>query len=215
MGNINETARLADAMGRRITKKDAFKRVRDLVSDGTLTPEQAAPLYRYFLPPTPRAPKTAFDWVAKAVAKSDLRYELQFVWVENSRIVATDGHRLHIAPNENGLEPGYYNVSGDKVYAPDYMTYPKFDVVIPKGGDYDVVNLAVDDMELTEIDDGVLAYALPARDGDCFVQRPYILDAVSMEGRGAAVEWRLTDKHSVVVSVLPGGRLALIMPLRQ
>lgn len=51
--------------------------------------------------------KSLEAWVAKAAAKKDVRKYLNFVYVNDGSMVATDGHRLHMAPCD--LEPGMYD----------------------------------------------------------------------------------------------------------
>lgn len=63
---------------------------------------------QHFAPPSPKTPKTAFDWVAKAVADDrDIRVYLRYVHVENGVAVATDGGRLHFSDVD--LPDGYYD----------------------------------------------------------------------------------------------------------
>lgn len=59
------------------------------------------------LKPPAVAAKTVAAWVAKAAAKKDIRKYLNYVYVNEGVMVATDGHRLHLAPSD--LEPGLYD----------------------------------------------------------------------------------------------------------
>lgn len=55
--------------------------------------------------------KTAFHFAARAVSKDeDSMYGLQYVKVEPIRIMASNGHVLHISYVEHDIEPGFYSV---------------------------------------------------------------------------------------------------------
>ena len=92
------------------SKKRAFKVVKLLERsefvDGAHK-KLLAELYKYFIPPKPAKPKTAEQWVSKAVAVNDVRYYLKYTKVENGQIIGTDGNRIHIAPTE--LPDGAYD----------------------------------------------------------------------------------------------------------
>jgi hypothetical protein len=135
--NVADIAGRADGT-KKPTKAQAYKMyvdvLRDLECGATAGPEHLAALYAFFAPSGREAkPKTPFQWVALAVAgKKDGREPLRFVHVEPTRMVATDGHRIHIAPNVGGLEPGFYDVAGVRVHAPDWNKYPDVDRVTPQ-----------------------------------------------------------------------------------
>lgn len=78
----------------------------------------------YFAPPTPKTPKTAFDWVAKAVADDrDIRKYLHYVHVENGVAAASDGYRLHFANVD--LPDGYFDArTGLATDVDKYFKYP-------------------------------------------------------------------------------------------
>lgn len=80
------------------------------------TYKQLGAIYSALIPPTKiTKPKTPFEWVAMAVADNkDTRQYLRYVWVSEGRIVGCDGHRLHVAPNEeaSALAPGFYYPDG-------------------------------------------------------------------------------------------------------
>lgn len=99
-------------------------------------PSELVRLYAYFngRPKAPKRAKTAFDWVAQAVSTDDTRQHMQVVQVEENRIAATDGKRLHIASNPDGLEPGKYRADGVRLCSLDSTdcgTFPNIDCVIP------------------------------------------------------------------------------------
>ena len=90
---------------------------------------EAAPLYAYFMPPIPAKAKTPEQWVAKAVAVKDPRGYLRFIYSDGTRLIATDGGRLHLIPTDRPA--GYY----DKAMNPvdDQGTYPQIDRLFTTG----------------------------------------------------------------------------------
>ena len=90
----------------KINKKQAFELIENLKCGEAITADQIDSLLLYFAPPIPKKPKTAFDWVARAVAKKDVRYYLEFIRVQNGKMYGTDGHRMHIAQTD--LPEGWY-----------------------------------------------------------------------------------------------------------
>lgn len=89
-----------------------------------------ADLYSHFLPPAPKVAKTAVDWVFKAVYKGNARPCLQNIYCDGENIVATGGHRLHMAKAPEGTEVGFYNQMGKKINGVNY-TFPDYKRVIP------------------------------------------------------------------------------------
>ena len=87
-----------------------------------------AVLYKQYLPAIPAKPKTAFQWIYKAVAKMDVRHYLNTAYAENSRVIGCDGKRLHVAPST--LATGYYDKAGTEIK--EDARYPDVNRVIPK-----------------------------------------------------------------------------------
>lgn len=90
----------------KINKSRAFELIEKLKQGKELTDIQVDSLLLYFAPPIPKKPKTAFAWVAKAVAKKDVRYYLEYVRVKDGYMYGTDGHRVHKAKTD--LAEGWY-----------------------------------------------------------------------------------------------------------
>lgn len=69
-----------------------------------------AGLLTFFTPPVPKTPKDNFSWVVKAVETSPVtdREWTRHILVTDDHIIATDGHRLHVAEND-GMKPGFYD----------------------------------------------------------------------------------------------------------
>ena len=97
-------------------------------------------LYAYFngRPKAPKKAKTVFQWVARAVSTDDVRKFMQVVLVEENRMAATDGRRLHVAPNIDKLPAGKYSADGRylcSLDSTDCGTFPNIDRVIPDTAD--------------------------------------------------------------------------------
>lgn len=112
-------------------KAEAQAIIEGLYNGNTLSSEDMAKLYKYFMPAKPRKPKTVFDWVYSAVSKEKIRPYLHHVWSDGQTAVATDGHRLHKAAL--GLPEGFYDQQGNKLDID--FTFPNWQRVIPDNGD--------------------------------------------------------------------------------
>ena len=78
-------------------------------TDTALAPEDWQRLLLFFGPKAPAKAKTAAEWVAKAVGKKDKRDYLNYLYSDGSRLIATDGHRVHLSAFTDGEFPaGYY-----------------------------------------------------------------------------------------------------------
>lgn len=64
-------------------------------------------LFKMTLPAQPKIAKTAFDWVAKACNKGNLRVGLQYVYVNDGTMYGCDGNRVHWANTD--LADGLYD----------------------------------------------------------------------------------------------------------
>lgn len=55
-------------------------------------------IYYTPLPETPHSITTDLAWLAPAMSTEETRYYLNGVYIDNTKAVATDGHRLHLSP---------------------------------------------------------------------------------------------------------------------
>lgn len=130
MTTITDVATRAASI-RKPSKTAAFELLVGLIENGDLTDEViAAHLYAFFQPGIPAKPKTPEQWVARAVAVKDVRFDLNYLYSDGKRLMGMDGHRLHIIPTERPA--GYY----DKQLSPVVVDHPYVDVdrVIPEAG---------------------------------------------------------------------------------
>lgn len=124
------------------SKAKTAEYIQDLIESGKQpTADDLAAIYRYMMPA--RASKlrknhTPYEWVAIAAANDkDKRKYLQWVYADGNRIMASDGHRLHILPDDR--TPGYYCPRTQaKVHDSDWYPYPDVDLIVslPTSGNY-------------------------------------------------------------------------------
>lgn len=88
------------------SKKKAFETILKRKQGEELTDYEIDELINYFSPRVTK-PKTALQWVAKAVAKKDCRYYLNHVCVEDGVAYGSDGHRIHYI--DTSLADGCYD----------------------------------------------------------------------------------------------------------
>ena len=193
---------------REYTKKAVFGALMDAMNDNrSMTEAEMAQLYAYFMPKTPAKPKTPEAWVALAMAKNDVREYLQFLYSDGKRLMATDGHRLHIVPTE--LPEGYYDKQLNKLENIEYR-YPEVDRVIPEN-----YSMTLDPKELKAIHYGTedgkaprVAWAF----GELAINKPYLDQALLGFPMDQLIKHGGKDKAILIED--GEGRLAVIMPVR-
>lgn len=232
---IAESSRSVPQKSRKADAYDALKRVIFAIEDSNTFVERndmtavhadLARLYAHFLPSLPKRPKTAFDWCAKAMSKDDVRHYLRYVYVTDEEIMATDGHRLHIAPNADNLEPGFYGAEGVRLHPPSYSAYPDTKRVRPSP-DADnrtwytvtIKDLKIGGRTSSAKNEGVLHwYELPTHDEESpqrvQINKAYFDALVSMDPN-EPIRINTGSMSASVLVELSGGRLAVMMPLRQ
>ncbi len=171
--------------------------------------DQLAAAYKAYIPAATKKPKNVFDWVYMARGTEQTRPYLNFVWSDGEgNIVATDGHRLHLARMD--LVRGFYDGQCKPV---DYDgTFPDFWRVIPEDHPQTV---DFNGCELVNIGK-TIAYKHNGGtlDGGITVNKQYIDAANSM---GASV-FSYPSKDSMAFKACkaqwPDGRVAVVMGLR-
>jgi len=133
-------------------KKACFNIIKDMVNSPQSPPSTMAlaALYSHFMPAPPARPKTAEEWVLKAVAKQDVRFYLQWANAHSSMIRCTDGHRIHAAPTKR--KDGYYDTALSAIE--ESPTFPDIERVIPtsKGQfEIDLSDLKAFEVRVTEL----------------------------------------------------------------
>jgi len=234
---LEETvATLARDVPKPSDKAQAFNAIRRIISDieweGMDCAADLARLYAHFLPRQSKRATTPFAWCAQAIAgKNDVREYLTYVYVTEDDMVGTDGASLHIAPNADGLEPGFYSAQAIRLHPPTYARYPDYNRAIPHPGGRGRCwyHRTLDELPMaaraTETGKTYSYYKLPTGQGTWpeapESDRQYVhVDAkllnrlVSMDP-GEAFEINTGGMGDSVYAELSGGRRAVIMPLRQ
>lgn len=119
---------------KKINKAKAFQIINDLSEGKTegdeikILASELATLYSFFLPPVPKKPKTPEEWVALALPKNDVRFYLNYRYSDGNRLMASDGHRLHVYKTDK-YPVGFYDTAMNSVEVDG--RYPEIDRVIP------------------------------------------------------------------------------------
>ncbi|WP_067516933.1 hypothetical protein [Endozoicomonas ascidiicola] len=87
-------------------KTEAFEVIKSMRIGETPTELELDRLYLFFAPTATRTNMTGEQWVAKAVAKNDVRFYLNYVHVKEGAMYASDGHRLRWIKTDK--ENGFY-----------------------------------------------------------------------------------------------------------
>lgn len=222
----NSVARLARDIPKKTSKGMAFEALDEVLTSlagadiDQDTEAALARLWAHFMPGRVARPKTAFDWTAKAMATKDERFYLTYFKVTEDKLIATDGHRLHIAQNEDGLAPGFYGHEGVWLEPEDSMKYPDIERVTPdpEGSGREWLETTTAELELetkyTKVSgkDVVLnAYRVGATGP--YVNADYLNAAVSLEDGPLRIN--VGDATSTVLLVSGDGkRKAIIVPIR-
>jgi hypothetical protein len=208
---INTVATLASDLPK-LKKADVFEALLKLIENDTN--EGNAPtfayLYSQFQPARTAKPKNVFQWVAKAMAKKDVRFYLNYVYIDDEYVVATDGHRLHLTPNNELLAQGHYDRNENKIDIDEkfanYKRVIQFDGVEYHNAKY--ITKTVIHNTGDKLGD---CYEMRIGDKTLAVTKKYFDDAVSFfkdekHWLGVADNGSLQIKH--------GDKLAVIMPRR-
>lgn len=174
--------------------------------------EQLGALYAYFMPPVPKAAKVedTFKWVAQAVEKKGYREYLQYVRCCYNKdgllvLVATDGHRMHVAKAPDGYTEGFYDVAGNKVDVDMYC--PDWERVVPRENPHCGLYTPLKNPTLRQHGKNVLV-SMP---GDGWLNRAYLAQAM---GKQESVSVSYEDGVAPYMISHECGAYAVIMPVR-
>jgi hypothetical protein len=137
---ILEQIATAAAPRKKGTKANTFIALLDIISGSYSdnldikldqdTLEMFADLYAFFAPALPTTPKTCAQWVAQALNQKLIRENCKYMKGDGPLLVATDGHRLHMATyNDKLWAHGFYDHKGQVVR--HNATFPDYQRVIP------------------------------------------------------------------------------------
>lgn len=166
-----------------------------------------------------------FEWVRLGCSRDDYRPVLTGVKVEESgALVATDGHRLHVARNAHtALTPGIVRPG---TMEPIDSEYPNWGAVIYEGGhrfclDRENLRKAVAlaracaaagrDWPTSQVP--LLGW--PAEKGTLWTHAPFVLDAIrALRKDEVEVNVRMKGPFDPLILEFPGGRCAVVMGVR-
>lgn len=192
-------------------KADIMATLQAMLNNGTRTisDEELAIFYSFFIPPIPAKAKTLEQWVAKAVAKKDVRQYLNYIYSDGARLIAADGHRLHWIETTAYPEGLYIPGTMDKV-ALD-ARYPDIDRVIPKTYTADKTIISLAELPVIETKQGGLAYKLA---NGTHLMKKY-LDTMANREKEVYV-WIVENSvfEAVYLESIDGQHKAVIMPIR-
>jgi hypothetical protein len=155
--------------------------------------------------PNQRAAKHDSWWVAQVVGTDDTRPWLYHVRTEPGKLIATDGHRLHLATDQNVVHKGYLDattLTPVEAPAPD-IDFPPYEQVMPA---------MPEDAELVKLDDFTPVDRESVELAGIRLNRRYVREAfagsdVMRFGRGGPLD-------PVRLESVDGKRVAVIMPMR-
>lgn len=198
-------------------KHDAIKALEDLArSFDVNTPEgrRIAAAYHYFTGtlPKPKKAKTTFDWIARAADYTNTRsnYSMSSVAVDNTYMVATNGHRLHLAPTDDRPYGFYHPKTGQQV-SDNIETFPNYIRVIPTYEFTDTIHIKdVNDLEAES--DSYRTSVISESGTTFYVNKKYLLDAC--DNASTEITFKATTPDRPIVVDHPDGRRAVIMPMQ-
>lgn len=201
----------------KIKRVEAFDLVKRLVEGELLDDYGIAQLYSFFLPPIPAKCKTPEQWVARAMAKKDeTRNYLQWIYSDGSRLVATDGHRLHVWVTDT-YPAGYYDAALNPVG--NMGKYPDIDRIIPPpfARSEDEIRVKLSDLEVVDVPSdynlGGLAYKIPGWGDKRGLDAAYVRDALN-RGGDLTILGNNGEGKSVLIDGPFNDCQAVVMPMR-
>ena len=226
---VRRLARDVSAKGNKASAFAALQRiVKDLdwdaLDDRGESLQDLARLYAHFLPAAPVKAKTPFAWCAKAIGIADKRECLNYVYVTEDELVGTDGRSLHVAPNRDGMEPGFYDKAGTLLGGPTWMKYLDTKRVRPnpQAGYRDWYSYARSNLEIVSRPgkNGRVshAYIFPATQGLPGDDRPvpiaqHLVDRLYSMNPDGAIYFSVGTSKASILAHLDGDRVAVLMPL--
>lgn len=217
---ISKVANARRAVAKKPSKREAFdylKRLIDKSGDDENIHELSA-LYAFFMTDRVAKPKTVEGWLLKAMPKNDVRYYLNNFYHDGSKLLSTDGHRLHIAYGYQA-EKGFYNE--DMAAIEVDATFPDCERIIPNpvNAKFTLTDIDLDNIEtrLIEARGGDYeVFVLKFGEGDTFteigVNKKYLKDALTFMEKPELFATDETSSIYIQDSAQDIG--AVVMPIR-
>lgn len=213
---------LAQRHGKKNPKKeDCYEALVDIWNTNADTKDESlvckfAVLFNYFEPKvTKKSGTDKFAWLFQAVTTDPTREVLMYAYCDGDFVVATDGRRLHLMPNEEGLAKGYYNQRKELIPEQDHpYTYPNYKQVIP--------NYSGSEVKI-EMRHSELVADSSERVRRKIIHYKHIVDEFKINLQYLKEATTMDEKFTVLYDAMPapfllklsGGRLAVIMPVRK
>ena len=211
--------RVALALTRKPKKDHLQQIVRDLYENDLTDSERLdslALLYTHFMPAAPAKPKTLPQWIARAAGKKDVRYYLNYVYADHAaqRLVATDGHRLHLMPlpGEGFDKAGFYCPKTlEYLNGVEFATYPAYERIIPNRAECETSPVKPAAWEVGELPNGTVYYKTPYG----ALNKKYVDTVLAAPGvQFKYIYCREPGNSAVCFAGDAPGVLALVMPIK-
>ena len=192
-------------------KATASEYMRVLYDLENINKDVVAALYQYFLP-TFKKPKNLIEWVSLAKSKEATRYYITEMHARDGKLVATDGHRLHVV-NLSDIHldkhlKGYISLTGAEIEFDG--RFPEYERVVPEENLQAAFDLA-QAFEIKQDDYGTFIY-LDLFGTRCKFNLKYWQDAVQKD-TSCQISKKDDDSRSPVKLTF-NNRMAMIMPTR-
>lgn len=188
------------------TKREIVEYVNELIDgDGPLDERLIGLIWLYFeRRPTQRAAKDVRYWVAQAAYTGDDREWMRYVRAEPGKLVATDGHRMHVADAGDVVSTGFRDPTTMLPVDPGDITFPPYEQVIPPPDLQGRTEKALTDFEPEGKD--------VVRLGEALLDRRYVREAYA--GSETLLVSARGPLYPVRFDSLDGTRIAVVMPRR-
>ena len=176
-------------------------------NESSFTSTELETMFKYFMPAIPKKAKTQFQRVAKFAATKDLRSFLNYVYVEDGFIMATNGHILIKEKDDSGRDNGYYcPKSGERVS--ESSQYPDINKIIAPTENYvSTFNLDTEAQGTSYLGE-IERYEVLDRDG---IQANYVRIALNGE---TSLELRMSQENNQPYRIDTENGLVILMPMR-
>lgn len=202
-----QAACLKAAGYRKPTKRELLDRIDELLNGGPpVDPKLIGMVWLYFEQrPSQRAAGSDAHWVAQAVRTDGRRPWLWCVRTEPGKLIATDGHRLHLAVGQDVTSSGYLDATTlHPVEAPSSgMDFPPYEQVMPA---------MPEGAELVKLSDFVPVDREAVELAGIRLNRRYVREAFAGSDAMRYGHDGLLDP--VRLESVDGKRVAVIMPMR-
>jgi hypothetical protein len=203
-----QAACLKAAGYRKPTKREITEHLEEFLfeASGPIPEKLIGMIWLYFeRQPSAKAARSDAHWVAQAVGTDEDRPWIWCVRTEPGKLIATDGHRMHLATGQDVTDGGYLDATTLKpVEAPSPgMDFPPYEQVMPA---------MPENAELVKLDDFVPVDREAVTLAGIKLSRRYVREAFA--GSDAMRFGHVSPVEPVRLESVDGKRVAVIMPMR-